>query len=175
MRSEAKFDPGQYVIVCEQDPESGRTLGYYGTIVRVLANSKIRNPESPNLWRYRVSVPYMQRELVAAGISLVSTGMFEDSVDVEPDWKIIFDRTPKIDNQTISGSYRLPCTGPTYFLFQKSDSDIVTYRLTMEMGEVRPESKLLYHVPQNAKLDSVYVRDSIRRLVGALNCNVTTD
>lgn len=174
-----RFDPGQHVIICQEDPESGETIGYYGTVIQVLAESKIRLPESPHLWQYRVSVPYMQRAITVPARMLVATGMRDGRAHAQPDWKICFDRIPENDNETISGSYRLPNTGTTYFLFQKSDSDVLLYKLSMQIGETRPEWKLIYEVPRPAKLDSVYVRDSIRKLIGIGNAlagnNVTAD
>jgi hypothetical protein len=169
--SHSPFEPGQHVIVCLDDPESGGTLGYYGTIVRILGKSKTQFPDQPYLWHYRVSVPYLNRRISVPGQMLLATGILEPFEGDDLDGKIIFDIGPHRDNEDrdndeISGSYRLPSSGVTYFLFRKSLGPVATYQLQMQIPPDRPESILTYHVPQNANLNTDYVLRAIRDLLG---------
>jgi len=131
-----------------------------------LAESKIQYPDQPNMWHYRVSVPYMKQRINVPARMLVEIGMLVEPASKDPDWNICFDSSPAEDNQEIMGSYRLPNSGTTYFQFQKTDSHVATYRLMMQMEPTKPESRLVYSVPRHARLTSGYVRDAIRKLLG---------
>ncbi|MEO8268736.1 MAG: hypothetical protein ABI557_03385 [Aureliella sp.] len=161
-----QFSSQQRVIVCrKEDSDPTETLGYYGVVVRILAEAKIRYPEQPDMWDYRVFVPFLNRKVTVPGRILVATGILGDSMD-DLDWKICFDTIPTDNNHEISGSYRIPNSGTTYFSFQKTESAVATYRLVMQMATSSPEFKLFFSVPCRTKLTADYVRASIRRILG---------
>ena len=161
------FKPGQSVIVCLDDPESGATLGYYGTIIRIFGKSKTQFPNQPQHWYYRVEVPYLNKKIDVPARMLLSTeNLGRSEFKDERDQKICFDKRPDQDNDEISGSYRLSSGSITYFMFRKSDMPVATYKLDMQIHANHPETLLLYHVPKNATLNSEYVRLAIRELLG---------
>ena len=168
MNLDSPFESGQHVLICLDDPESGGTLGYYGTIVRVLGKSKAQFPDQPHLWEYRVSVFGRKEKINVSGQMLLATGIV-DSAEFEQnlEGKITFDARPGSDNVELSGSYRLPSRGATYFVFRKTDTPVATYKLEMQLDTNRPESILLYDVPRNVTLNADYVLTAIRALLGA--------
>ena len=166
MHLENHFSPQQRVIVCrEEGRDASETLGYYGTVVRILAEAKLGYPDHPNKWDYRVFVPYLNRQITVPGHMLVATGILGDAID-ELDWKICFDTIPKDDTYKISGSYRIPNSGTTYFSFEKTESAVATYRLLMKVATSSPEFKLFFSVPRKTNLTADYVRASIREILG---------
>lgn len=166
MSTDSPFEPGQHVIVCLENPESGGTLGHYGTIVRILGRSKTQYPDQPEAWYYRVSVPYLNRNINVPHGLLLATGVLDPFIYEELAGKIAFDVRPHSDNQELSGSYRLPARGVTYFTFRKSPIPVATYTLEMQLKTKAPESILVYQVPQNVKLNREYVALAIRNLLG---------
>jgi hypothetical protein len=166
VNGQSPFEPRQHVIICLDDPESGGTLGYYGTIVRVLGRSKTEYPDQPDLWHYRVSIPAQNRKVNVPSCMLLATGILDPCEFADLDGKIAFDERPHSDNHELSGSYRLPARGVTYFTFRKSAAPVATYQLAMQMDSDPPESILVYHVPQKAKLNREYVRQAIFDLLG---------
>lgn len=175
---ENPFSPQQRVIVCREEyGEPSESVGYYGTVVRILADAKLRYPDQPSLWDYRVFVPFLDQQLTVPGRQLVSTGILGESIE-DLDWKICFDTIPTDDNSEITGSYRIPNSGTTYFKFRKTDCDTETYRLAIQIAISPPESKLFFNVPLNTQLTANYVRATIRRILGLSDnqtskCNVT--
>lgn len=161
-----QFEPEQRVIACQEDAESGGTIGFYGTVVRCLAESRIRYPDEADKWVYRVSVPYFRRTVNVPGNMLVAIDMLDENKSEKLDWLICFDSIPADDNQSISGSFKLPNSGATFFKFKKSAAEVASYKLKMQMDREKPEFVLIYDVPRQAKLDANYVRDAIRTLIG---------
>jgi hypothetical protein len=166
VNGQSPFELGQQVIVCLDNPESGGTLGYYGTIVRVLGRSKIQYPDQAQFWHYRVSIPQQNRRINIPARMLLATGILDSCEFADLEGKIAFDERPYSDNHELSGSYRLPARGVTYFTFLKVAVPVATYKLALQMDANPPESILLYDVPQKAKLDRDYVRHAILDLLG---------
>ena len=68
------YQPRQRVIVFKDEPIPGATLAYYGVIIRLLTQSVRRNQVSPDLWQYRVYVPYFHKCLDVNARDMYSTG-----------------------------------------------------------------------------------------------------
>ena len=138
------FVPQQCVIVCRKGiSETSETVGYYGTVLRILAEAKLRYPDEPRKWKYRVFVPILDRQITVPGRLLVSTGTLGESTE-DLDWKICFDTIPSSDHSEVTGSYRIPNSGTTYFKFEKTECAAETYRLLMQIATSPPESRLLF-------------------------------
>lgn len=161
------FLPGQRVLVLGDDPQSGATLGHYGTIIRILGRLKSGFPDDPEFWSYRVWVPILNRRLnVHAGQLLALGSQDREDLIKELQGKIIFDAPLSQDNREISGCYQLPAHGIPYYRFQKRDIPVAIYQLEMQNHLHQPESTLTYDVPEHVNLDAEYVIRAVREVLG---------
>ena len=166
MSLEKQFSPQQRVVVChEENNDPTNTIGYYGTVIQILAEAKLQFPSQPLLWQYRVFIPFLDRVITVPGRLLVSTGILGHTIE-NLDWQICFDTTPAVDNSEIHGSYRIPGSGTTYFKFRKTEAKVATYQLAVQITTALPDARLIFDVPRTTQLTPTYVRAAIRRILG---------
>ena len=165
------YRPGQRCVVFKDDPVSGATLGYHGTIVRLLTRSIRRYPDVPDLWYYRVFVPALNRKVDVAAQNLFVTGEIDQSATDErpPEdnvCEIRFDYPPREDNSEIHGVFRLPGRGWELFSFQKREQSEPTFELHMQVEGVESgRCEILYSVPATERLDRAYVLKSLAKIL----------
>ena len=117
---------GQGVIVFQDCPESGATLGYYGTVARVRTASIRRNPSLPEHWVYSVYVRSFNRCVDVAASDLLATGNWESPdlphipEDADPILELRFHGKVAQDNSVIEGAFRPPGREWWLFSFRKS-------------------------------------------------------
>lgn len=162
------LQPRTLVVVFKESPESGATLGYYGTITRVLNSSVVRHPEQPDWWIYRVFLPHFNRHFDIPARQLIATANVDPTEPSrDPVCELQFDSRPNADNDEIHGAYRLPSRDWDFFDFRKSDQSAPTYQLSMPLELPRKRaSKLSYQIPSTEVLDRDYVLRAIGEIIG---------
>lgn len=160
--------PRQIVIMFGNCPDSGATLGFYGTVTRVLNSSVVRHPSRPDLWVYRVLMPHFGCQFDISARKLFAPGTLAPAVPcAEPVCELEFDAEPADDNEEIHGAYRLPGHDWDYFVFRKSDQPRAGYELRMPAETLRTKpAKLCYSVPRSEVLDRDYVLKAVGDIFG---------
>jgi hypothetical protein len=159
------YKPRQVVIVFTNDLASGQTIGYYGTILRVLAATVSQNPARPDRWMYRVYLPYLKKYLDLEARDLCVTESIDpNELPAEPACEIRFSSTIDLDNREIHGAYRVPSRDWDYFLFQKCDEANSSFQLRLPIGA--GHGTLYYNVPATIRLDCDYVLHAIAEILG---------
>src|SRR5690348_15892662 len=108
-RYHAKLGKSDQLEIWFKDaPAMGATVGYYGTIVRILHSSMLRSPSRPDFWLYRVFIPDLDRHF---DLPLSELCLTADSDPPKPPscptCEVQFDFKPGSDNQELHGAYRI--------------------------------------------------------------------
>ena len=155
------LQPRDIVAVFEDDPESGGTIGHYGTVVRVAANAFT----SPNDRIVRVFV--QGREIDIPERDVLPTGRVDDSNPwVNTSCCVQFD--PPNDSGEQRGSYRSRA-GQFRFVFRVSERPVSTYNLRLPPPTERERNgNLEYNAAAGSILDHAYVLRAIGEITGEL-------
>ena len=162
--------PGRRVAVFPTEDASGKTLGYFGTVVSRQRASELLPAENPESWSYSVRGPYHLgcQHVVASQIlvdsedeTLVAAGL------VEPAWQVRFDPEPDRACERITGRYRLANRSWARFTFEMSADDAPRYELRVPADALACETPaLLWRVPRGAILNREYVWRTLSELFG---------
>jgi hypothetical protein len=159
-----RLRPHERVVVIAEDPTSGATIGYYGTIVRLHTSSLRLNPGSPAQWTYSVFVQRLQKCVDVVATSLFATGQISN-VDIPAEIdesnlvvEIRFHHSLVQGNPEVHGAYRLPEAEWRLFSFRKSEVARASFRLAVPVpDESSRAAELEFSVPFEHELDKHYV------------------
>jgi len=170
------YQPHLCAIIFRDDVDSGATIGYHCTIMRVHTSSISASPDRPNTWIYRVYVPYFDAHMDLAASDLFVTGGVDvfplppERGPVHPVCELRFDSHVFDDNNAIEGSYRFPGRQWRRFSFRKCDQLTPSFQLRLAVNGVEVGSgSLFYDVPTAQRLDRSYVLSALAEIVGVTN------
>ncbi len=165
--------PRQRVVVFPRNDASGATLGYHGTVVRLVSESLLKQPFLRDSWVYRVYVPYLKRAIDFTARDLLALEEWDEielpvaTDEAEPAGEICLEQICTDDNGEIRGSYRVYEHRDTHFLFQKCDIDVADYQLQLTTtGDDAGSSQLSYRVPFAQRLDWKYLLCALGEITG---------
>ncbi|MEQ8789960.1 MAG: hypothetical protein RIC55_26935 [Pirellulaceae bacterium] len=154
--------PGQVVAVfpdaCPTD--AARTLGYYGSIVR-LDRQSARRQRRRERWKYVVRIPALGGDCLVRACDMIATSQFLPPAErIGPRCEVRFAENPADDNPRIEGEFRLG-DGSTWhdFCFSRQPILRAHYRLSLRVKDERGVFTLRYFVAQGQPLN----RDIVRR------------
>ena len=164
----------QRALYFPEDLASGATIGYHCTVVECLHASSQLNPTRPDLWLYRVFVPYLKKYVVVPSRDLFGLA------DIDPDffervsgeycraYEIRFDGPLESDNTVVRGAFRLQGRQWEPFHFRKRDLPYSSYELARPVRHGNTEEGALsYGVPQTEVLDRSYVLTALTEIMGS--------
>jgi len=154
-----------HVIVVKNDEASGSTIGYHGTLIRVIDRSVLAAPESPTKWRYRVYVPVLSAEFEIVASRIIPTDEANYCDNTEHITRTIqFDST---STEEIHGAYRVNAHDWIHFHFTRHDEPLDKYTLNMPMNTSYPCTRRLnYLVRCDAVLDRKFVCQAVQIILG---------
>lgn len=153
--------PRDIVAVFEDDPESGGTIGHYGTVIRI-GTSAFSSPDDQ-----MIRVLVKGREIDLPERDVLATGRIDDSNEwVNTSCSVQFE--PCNDDDQQRGSYRSRA-GTFSFVFRFSERPISTYKLRFQpITETERHGDLEYNAASDATLDRAYVLRAIGAITGEL-------
>ena len=154
-----------HIMVVTNDETSGSTIGYHGTVIRVIDRSVLAKPECPTKWSYRVYIPVLRAEFEIAASKIIPTNELDDFETSEHSPCIIqFDVT---SGEDIHGAYRVNDFEWIHFHFTRHDKPFDSYTLNMPMNSDLPiPRRLNYRVRCDAVLDRKYVCQAVQTILG---------
>lgn len=159
---------GQRVAVFPYADVSGATIGYYGTLLSVVAESVHRNPDCPDAWQYRVDAAGCV--LKVAGCDILPLGPLPahgNDHGFEPLLQLHFAAPPLSDNAELIGMYRFGRIDWGHFSFRKQPQESPTYRLRISATlDPAVPSILECAIPSEWRLDEGFVRESFVAILG---------
>ncbi len=162
------------VVVVAEDPASGATIGYYGTVIRLHTSSLRLHPSSPERWTYSVFVQRLQDCIDVVATSLFATGQMSNNLCSEVDasdhvMEIRFHSSLVWDNTEIDGAYRLLDAEWRLFSFRKCEIARPSFRLAVPVpDESSRAAELEYSVPMAHQLNEHFVFRAIAEMHGII-------
>ena len=154
-----------HIMVVTNDEASGSTIGYHGTVIRVIDRSVLAKPECPTEWSYRVYIPVLRAEFEIAASKIIPTNEVDDF-----DTSEYISRTIQFDltsGEDIHGAYRVSDFEWIHFHFTRHDEPFDKYTLNMPMNTDLPNTRRLnYRVRFDAVLDRKYVCQTVQAILG---------
>ena len=154
--------PMTHVMVVNNSDVSGSTIGYHGTVIRVIDQSILANPSAPARWSYRVFIPQLKAEYAIVADKIISTDETDD-----PDTLGHAIRDIQFDVMTTEeshGAYRINSREWLHFHFCRHDALSDEWSMSMPMNRDEPDiRRLRYRVGSEAVMDKEYVLRSIER------------
>ncbi len=174
MKTGDHLHPRQRVVAFKDCHVSGATIGYHGTIV-ARSNSSVRlHPERPDLWEYRVYIPYFGHECQVPARDLLPTGDHDCQDDppapespVDDINMLCFYCVVALENDKIWGAYRKPGKHWCQFTFERFSITSPSYKLHAPVTKDGiSAASLLYNVPWEETLDKEYVLHALEEITG---------
>lgn len=168
-----RLQPRERVVIFKDDPSSGATLGYYGTVLDIHTSSIQRHPDSPEHWSYTVLIYGSGDRVDVVAGDLFAPGMMNfdhlppDSDTSKPAFEIrVHGEIGKLCKE-IRGAYRFLDREWRLFTFRKRDSQCPAYKLTFPLPGQGPRvANLEYSVPYDVNLDQSFIFQAIADLTG---------
>ncbi|MEQ1826380.1 MAG: hypothetical protein ABL921_10545 [Pirellula sp.] len=157
--------PKTHVLIVEDREVSGSTVGYHGTVIRVIDRSVLANPELPNRWSYRVYVPVLDAEFEIAARIIIPTVQEDDLENrKQTPFNIQFDSSPSSSSPStkeIHGAFRVEDDW-IHFHFIKHDESYDAYKLDIQVvTKLHLTRRLVFRVGRDTILDRNFVRQAI--------------
>lgn len=157
--------PMTHVLIVKNSEVSGSTIGYHGTVIRVIDRSVLSNPDTPANWSYRVFIPVLEAQFEIVASKIISTGKMDDVGTIEHLFRDIqFDFASSEESQ---GAFRLDDNDWLNFHFKKHDASYDECTMSMPMNAGFPVALRIYcRVRREAILDREYVLRAIKKALG---------
>ncbi len=158
--------PWTHVMVVKNCDVSGSTIGYHGTVIRIIDSSVLENPDTPDCWSYRVYIPAIEAEFAIEGKKIIPTAELDDIATLGRTFKNLqFDFS---SGEESHGAFRLNDDEWLHFHFKKHDANYDEHTISMAMNAEHPVTRRLnYRVRRESILDREYVLNAIKNIIAS--------
>lgn len=156
--------PWTHVVVVKTCDVSGSTIGYHGTVIRIIDSSVLENPDTPDCWSYRVYIPAIEAQFAIVGKKIIPTAERDDFATQGRTFKNLqFDFS---SGEESHGAFRLNDDEWLHFHFQKHDANYDEHTISMPMNAVYPVTRRLnYRVRREVVLNRKFVLNAIMNII----------